>query len=110
MGHSAGTGLRQQRAGQSVANNPFVMGARRGAEEGSAERGAGARLRDATVEPINGASFLCRSHARLWGQIPVKSPGPLFRPTTRPELGLFGDLTPGGAQAADATSLAYSDD
>ncbi len=40
---------------------------RRNVEQGSAERGAGTRLRDATVEPIKGASFQCRSHARLRG-------------------------------------------
>ena len=41
--------------------------ARRGVKEGSAERGAGARLRDATVEPINSASVQL--------PIPCASPG-----------------------------------
>ena len=54
-------------------------------EQGSAQRGAGTRLRDATVEPINGAWILSRSHARLRGQIPK---GPLFRPVTRPACGM----------------------
>jgi hypothetical protein len=61
---------------------------RRNVEQGSAERGAGARLRDATVESIVGASGVCRSHARLRGQIPGKSSGPLFRPATRPACGM----------------------
>ena len=39
-------------------------------EQGSAERGAGAPFGDATVQPIMSASFQCRSHARLRGQIP----------------------------------------
>jgi hypothetical protein len=34
------------------------------------------RLRDATVEPIKGASFQCRSPARLRGQIPRGAPLP----------------------------------
>ena len=47
---------------------------------GSAERGAGTRLRDATVEPIVRASFKA-DPMRVSG---VTSPeGPLFRPTTR---------------------------
>jgi hypothetical protein len=50
--------------------------ARRREEQGSAQRGAGTRLRDATVEPIKGASFQCRSHARLGGQIPRGAPRP----------------------------------
>jgi hypothetical protein len=48
--------------------------ARRSVEQGSAQRGAGTRLRDATVKPIEGASFQCRSHARLGGQIPGGAP------------------------------------
>ena len=39
-------------------------------EQGSAQRGAGSRLRDATVQPIMGASNKCRFRARLRGQIP----------------------------------------
>jgi hypothetical protein len=50
--------------------------ARRSVGQGSAQRGAGARLRDATVEPIKGASFQCRSPARLRGQIPRGAPLP----------------------------------
>jgi hypothetical protein len=50
--------------------------ARRSAEQGSAQRGAGTRLRDASVQPIKGASVHCRSHARLGGQIPQGAPLP----------------------------------
>jgi hypothetical protein len=106
--------------------------ARWSVEQGSAQRGAGARLRDATVEPIKrvasnadpcappgsdprgaaddggaGAPIYwgcdpsqtqrIAAHDRLRGQIPEKSPGPLFRspailfrPSTRP---VFGDAT-----------------
>jgi len=53
------------------------------AEQGSAERGAGARLRDATVQPIIGASFLADPYARLWGQIPRGAPLP---PVDAPRL------------------------
>ena len=61
-------------------------------EEGSAERGAGARLRDATVEPINGASFNAdptrvfgvRSTKNHWGPSSTLRRAPKF---------LFGDLT-----------------
>ena len=51
---------------------------RRNVEQGSAQRGAGTRLRDATVEPIKGASFQCRSRARLRGQIPRGAPLPPY--------------------------------
>jgi len=55
-------------------------------------------LRDATVKPIIGASFLMPIHARLRGQIPTNYVGPLFRPTTRP---VSGDATPERAPDAD---------
>ena len=71
---------------QAVLRQEFV-GARRSEEQGSAERGAGTHSWDGTVEPIVGASCESRSHARLRGQIPGKSPGPLFHPATRPACG-----------------------
>ena len=76
---------------------------RRNVEQGSAERGAGARLRDATVEPINGASILCRSHARHRGSDPR---GSLFRPSTRPAC---GDATAKTRKAADGVRPISSD-
>ena len=43
---------------------------RRSVEQGSAQRGAGARLRDATVEPIMARHVFKPIHAHLRGQIP----------------------------------------
>ena len=55
------------------------IAARRSVEEGSAQRGAGTRLRDATVEPIAGASLRMPIHARLRGQIPIRGPSCALR-------------------------------
>jgi hypothetical protein len=54
---------------------------RRNVEQGSAERGAGARLRDATVEPIKARRFECRSMRVTGGQIPE---GPSSAPRRAP--------------------------
>jgi hypothetical protein len=64
---------------------------RRNVEQGSAERGAGARLRDATVEPIKARRFECRSMRVTGGQIPEGrlsrwSRGPNFKLGMRPEI------------------------
>ena len=81
---------RKYSQGKRQSHGPKLVSARRvtakidGTPErgaGSAQRGVGTRSRDATVEPITGASLRCRSHARLRGQIPK---GTLFRPPTRP--------------------------
>ena len=63
----------------------------RSAEEGSAERGAGARLRDATAEPnIGRAEFSADPCARLPGRIPTSGAPP--PPYGAPHC-LHGDLT-----------------
>jgi len=63
----------------------------RSAEEGSAERGAGARLRDATAEPNMGrAEFSADPCARLPGRIPTI--GALPPPYGAPHC-FYGDLT-----------------
>jgi hypothetical protein len=70
---------------------------------GSAERGAGARLRDATVEPIKGASFQCRSHARLRGQIPRGAPLPPYdAPSKHDTLGTCSALRGRGVRGNDS--------
>ena len=57
---------------------------RRNVEQGSAERGAGARLRDATVEPIKARRYACRSMRVTGGQIPE---GPSSAPRRAPVSG-----------------------
>ena len=65
-------------------------GARRGAEQGSAEpRSRGPTCGDATVKPIMGASFHADPFARLRGQIPRGAPLPPF---DAPQ-GVHGDAT-----------------
>jgi hypothetical protein len=56
----------------------LMGGVRRSVEQGSAQRGAGTRSRDATVQPITGVELRRRSAARLRGQIPKGAPLPPF--------------------------------
>jgi hypothetical protein len=63
----------------------------RSAEEGSAERGAGARLRDATAEPnIGRAKLFAEPYAHLPGRIPTSGAPP--PPYGAPHC-FYGDLT-----------------
>ena len=76
---------------------------RRNVEQGSAERGAGARLRDATVEPIKARRFECRSMRVTGGQIPE---GPSSAPRRAP---VSGDATAKTRKAADGVRPISSD-
>jgi len=75
-------------------HQPVRGRARRRAEQGSAQRGAGARLRDATVEPIKGASY---------GADPMRVSGVRSQRVPLPPLDaphFSGDVTQGGRVGA----------
>ena len=77
-----------------------VPGERRGAEQGIGKRGAGARLRDATVQPIKGRVSDTDPLRVAGGQIPE---GPSSAPRRAPSL--IRGCDPRWRSAADAAWL-----